>query len=218
MMRMIYFFGCRAHDNWGFDYHLGQIGSVEGHEVVDHEQLLHHGPMVFFTKTISKIILRSKQRPLDGDSRVFYYFYVTYTVVLLIFKIASWHRFWMRRPVFLRIMNVLRNMTTILCKMVWTTEGHCGFSYVSLWITDWCFVRLHSQIKGKTFQRWRGHTSCVKVAKCGHESYSRSWSKTWHIMDKYMTIFQANKIFESNHSEDSLMNRWSGVQHDVNMF
>jgi hypothetical protein len=33
-----------------------------------------------------------------------------------------------------------------------------------------------------------------------------------------MTIFQANKIFESNHSEDSLMNRWSGVQHDVNMF
>lgn len=30
--------------------------------------------------------------------------------------------------------------------------------------------------------------------------------------------FHANKTFESNRSEGSLMNRWSGIQHDVNLF
>ncbi|CAN6295850.1 unnamed protein product [Urochloa humidicola] len=30
--------------------------------------------------------------------------------------------------------------------------------------------------------------------------------------------FHANKTFVSSHSEGSLMNRWSGIQHDVNLF
>jgi len=30
--------------------------------------------------------------------------------------------------------------------------------------------------------------------------------------------FHQQKMFESNRSEGSLMNRWSGIQHDVNLF
>jgi hypothetical protein len=49
--------------------------------------------MVFFTKTISQIILRSKQRLLDDGSHAVYKFYlmimVLSIIVLLIFLIVS---------------------------------------------------------------------------------------------------------------------------------
>ena len=37
----------------------------------------------------------------------------------------------------------------------------------------------------------------------------------WTRIHEY---FNANKKFDSNRSEVSLMNRWSGIQHDVNLF
>ncbi|NP_001131859.2 uncharacterized protein [Zea mays] len=37
----------------------------------------------------------------------------------------------------------------------------------------------------------------------------------WRRIHEY---FNANKKFDSNRSEVSLMNRWSGIQHDVNLF
>ncbi|CAN6177553.1 unnamed protein product [Urochloa humidicola] len=43
------------------------------------------------------------------------------------------------------------------------------------------------------------------------QSHGRLWTR---IHD----YFHSNKTFESNRSEGSLMNRWSGIQHDVNLF
>jgi hypothetical protein len=37
----------------------------------------------------------------------------------------------------------------------------------------------------------------------------------WARIHKY---FHANKNFESDRSQGSLMNRWSGIQYDVNVF
>ncbi|PVH47875.1 hypothetical protein PAHAL_4G175000 [Panicum hallii] len=47
--------------------HPGRIGSVEGHDVVDHERL---SGIDFFTKTIFQRILHSEQILLDAGSHV----------------------------------------------------------------------------------------------------------------------------------------------------
>ena len=49
----------------GLVNHPGRIGSVEEHECI----VTDYYTMLFFTKTISQIILRSIQRLLDGGSQ-----------------------------------------------------------------------------------------------------------------------------------------------------
>ena len=55
----------------------------------------------------------------------------------------------------------------------------------------------------------------LNVSMDGINGVDQSHGTYWKRIHEY---FHVNKKFSSNRSQGSLMNRWSGIQHDVNAF